>query len=165
MLAHPYGMPRVMSSYEFNDFTEGPPDDAKENILSPTINADGSCGSGRVCEHRWRSTYGMVGFRNQVGNADLTNWWDNGLNQIAFCRGNRGFFILNNDDFDLYEQLPVCLPAGNYCDVISGEVYGGKCTGKTVTVDENGMADFEINTEDDNLMMAIHLGVSISFLE
>jgi alpha-amylase len=25
----------------------------------------------------------------------VNNWWDNGQNQIAFCRGNKGFIAFN----------------------------------------------------------------------
>lgn len=38
MLAHPYGAPRIISSYFFNNINQGPPADRNENILSPTIN-------------------------------------------------------------------------------------------------------------------------------
>ena len=38
---------------------------------------------------------------------DQNDWWDNGSNQISFCRGDRGFFALNNDAYDLIETLQV----------------------------------------------------------
>lgn len=73
MLAWPYGYTRVMSSYYWeqnivngqdeNDWI-GPPHDGSYNIVSPTFNADGSCGNGWICEHRWRQIYNMVEFRN-----------------------------------------------------------------------------------------------------
>jgi len=27
----------------------------------------------------------------------VTNWWDNGNQQIAFCRGKRGFIVFNGE--------------------------------------------------------------------
>lgn len=38
ILAHPYGEPRIMSSYAFDSADQGPPNDDKENIISPSIN-------------------------------------------------------------------------------------------------------------------------------
>lgn len=73
MLGWPYGFTRVMSSYywdqnmvngeDLNDWV-GPPHDGNYDIVSPAINADDSCGSGWICEHRWRQIYNMVKFRN-----------------------------------------------------------------------------------------------------
>ncbi|EPY74923.1 Pancreatic alpha-amylase precursor isoform 9-like protein [Camelus ferus] len=40
----------------------------------------------------------MVMFRNVVDGQSFTNWWDNGNNQVAFGRGNKGFIVFNNDD-------------------------------------------------------------------
>jgi alpha-amylase len=45
-LAWPFGIPRIMSSFAFNDGDQGPPADANGNLRSPTFNADGSCGNG-----------------------------------------------------------------------------------------------------------------------
>lgn len=41
----------------------------------------------------------MVMFRNVAHGQPLLNWWDNGGNQIAFGRGDRGFIVINNDDW------------------------------------------------------------------
>lgn len=37
----------------------------------------------------------------------MNDWWDNGSNQIAFCRGGKGFIAINNDNFDLQQSLQV----------------------------------------------------------
>jgi hypothetical protein len=66
MLAYPYGYPRVMSSFFFDNRDQSPPNNGSEDILSPTINSDGTCGDGWVCEHRWRQIFNMVEFRNVV---------------------------------------------------------------------------------------------------
>ena len=60
-LAWNYGIPRVMSSFDFTGHDQGPPQDANGNLLSPVINADGiSCSDGWICEHRWREISNMV---------------------------------------------------------------------------------------------------------
>lgn len=41
----------------------------------------------------------MVNFRNVVNGQPQSNWWDNQSNQVAFGRGNRGFIVINNDDW------------------------------------------------------------------
>ena len=43
--------------------------------------------SGWFCQHRWVAIAGMVGFRNNVGSAALTNWVSPQGSQIAFGRG------------------------------------------------------------------------------
>lgn len=156
MLAHPFGNPRIMSSFDFNDFNASPPQDSKGKILSPTIHPDNTCSGGWICEHRWRQIYNMVRFRNAANRTSVSNWWDNGGNQIAFCRGKAGFIALNGDNFDLKQNLFTCLRSGTYCDVISGNLENNKCTGKIVKVDENGMAHVEILRTEEDGVLAIH---------
>lgn len=158
MLAHPFGVTRVMSSFAFNDADQGPPTTDGVTIRSPKFNADLSCADGWICEHRWRQIYNMVGFRNVVGTAALQNWWDNGKNQIAFCRGNKGFVAINADSYDLNVSLQTCLPAGTYCDVISGLKSGSNCTGKKVVVGSDGRAQISIGIREEDGTLAIHMG-------
>ncbi|XP_071521195.1 pancreatic alpha-amylase 2a5-like isoform X2 [Panulirus ornatus] len=165
MLAWPYGFTRVMSSYYWdqwwengqdkNDWT-GPPHDDSYNIVGPTFNEDDSCGNGWICEHRWRQIYNMVQFRNVAHGTDMNDWWDNGSNQISFCRGDRGFIAINNDPWDMKETRQTCLTPGTYCDVISGSKIQGSCTGKTVTVAADGTAYIEITTMEEDGVLAIH---------
>ncbi|XP_020281589.1 alpha-amylase 4N-like [Pseudomyrmex gracilis] len=158
MLAHPYGNPRVMSSFSFNNFDDTPPQDVNGNLLSPIINPDNTCDNGFVCEHRWRQIYNMVRFRNVANNTGIENWWDNGQNQIAFCRGQNGFVAINNDRFDLRQTLYTCLQPGVYCDVISGDKINNKCTGKVVNVQQDRKAHVEILTNEEDGVLAIHAG-------
>lgn len=154
-LAWPYGIPRVMSSFEFSNGDQGPPADGNGNLRSPTINADGSCSGGWVCEHRWRQIYQMIGFRNAAGTAGVTNWWDNGSNQIAFGRGNRAFIAINGGG-DLNASLQTGLSAGTYCDVASGRKVGSSCSGISIQVGSNGMANFNIGSGAFDGFIAIH---------
>ena len=64
----------------------------------------------------------MVKFRNVVGSEPLVNWLDNGFHQIAFGRGSKGFVVINNEDSELSQTLQTSLPAGTYCDIISGDL-------------------------------------------
>lgn len=135
MLAWPYGYPKLMSSYDFNDTDQGPPS-------SPVYNgSSANCGNGEwVCEHRWPEIINMVAFRNATNGEAVTNWWDNGSNQIAFGRGDKGFVVINRDENNsLQQELATGLPAGEYCDVISGD----ECS-VTVSVDGSGNASFSV---------------------
>ncbi|KAL7850851.1 hypothetical protein AOLI_G00212070 [Acnodon oligacanthus] len=165
MLAHPYGVTRVMSSYRWdrnivngqdeNDWI-GPPSYDDGTTKPVTINPDSSCGDGWVCEHRWRQIRNMVIFRNLVNGEPLSNWWDNGSNQVAFGRGSRGFIVINNDDWTLDVTLNTGLPGGTYCDVISGQKEGSSCTGKQVQVGGDGRATFNISNSEEDPFIAIH---------
>lgn len=103
----------------------------------------------------------MVRFRHVVGPlALLRKWWDNGSNQIAFCRGRRGFVAFNGDSSQMSQQLITCLPRGTYCDVISGGVSpSNNCTGIKVYVDWTGKAQLSVAS---NSVVAIHVGQKLA---
>lgn len=157
MLAWPHGQPRVMSSYYFNKTDQGPPCNSDESIANVQFK-DGLCTNGWTCEHRWRQIYNMVKFRNLVQDEKVSNWWDNGYYQVAFSRGNKGFIAFNVESYDLDKRLQTGLPEGTYCDVISGNLESGRCTGKTVTVDSNGYAQIHLKVTDEDGVLAIHTG-------
>ncbi|WP_299490004.1 alpha-amylase family protein [Acaryochloris sp. IP29b_bin.137] len=150
MLAWPYGYPKVMSSYEFSSFNQGPPSDGSGNTNN--IYADDSdspnCFNEWKCEHRWRPISNMVAFRNYTQPSFFTtDWWDNGQNQIAFGRGDRGFVVINRQSGpDLSRSFQTSLPAGSYCNVIQGDYDSGSntCSGDTVVVDTNGQAQITV---------------------
>jgi len=52
-----------------------------------------------------------------------------------------------------------CLPAGTYCDVITGSKSNGDCTGKTVTVGNDGIAYIMILYYEEDGVLAIHADV------
>jgi len=52
-----------------------------------------------------------------------------------------------------------CLPAGTYCDVISGSNSNGVCTGKTVNVGSDGKANIVILHNEEDGVLAIHAWV------
>lgn len=88
----------------------------------------------------------MVGFHNNVGSAPMANWVSQGANQIAFGRGKSqlevkdlvlracntgtlGYVAINNADTAWNANFATSLPDDIYCDVITGSVSNGKCTG------------------------------------
>lgn len=77
-----------MSSYEFRDPNEGPPHEADYSTADVTINADGTCGGGWVCEHRWPAIGNMVAFRNNVAGTDVSHYLQEG-DVVGFARGTK----------------------------------------------------------------------------
>jgi alpha-amylase len=144
-LAWTYGIPRIMSSFDFEDGDQGPPKDSKGNLQSPIFNADGSCGGGWVCEHRWKAIANMVKFRNSVRGTSVSKWWDNGDNQIAFSRGARGFIAFNGQvGANMNMRIETDLPVGTYCDVISGGKVAAACSGASFVVGADGFVQVNI---------------------
>ncbi|MFE1960960.1 carbohydrate-binding module family 20 domain-containing protein [Streptomyces sp. NPDC059479] len=137
MLAWPYGSPDVHSGYEFGSNDAGPPNGG-------TVNACYS--DGWKCQHAWREISSMVGFRNTTRGQAVTNWWDNGGDQIAFGRGSAGYVAINHEVSSLTRTFQTSLAGGTYCDVQSG---------RAVTV--NGSGQFTA-TLGPNTAVALHTG-------
>ena len=57
-------------------------------------------------------------------------------------------------------MFQTCLPAGTYCDVISGSKSNGTCTGKRVIVSSGGRANIVILSYEEDGVLAIHADVS-----
>ena len=106
----------------------------------------------RFCQHRWPAIAGMVGFRNNVGNAPLTGWVSPSSQQIAFARGtyqrlcckgrahvqgtgSLGFVAINNADNAWSATFSTGLPRGWYCNVFDGMPYMGTCSGTSYVED------------------------------
>ncbi|WP_305785759.1 carbohydrate-binding module family 20 domain-containing protein [Symbioplanes lichenis] len=152
MIAYPYGVPQVMSGYEFSSYDQGPPSSADGTTKAT------DCSSGWVCEHRERTTANMVGLRNAAAGTGLTNWWSNGSSQIAFGRGDKAYVAFNRSGTALTRTFATGLPAGTYCDVMSGDVTSGTCTGTTVSVDGSGNA---ATTVPANGVVALHVNARV----
>ena len=134
-LAWDYGTPMVLSDYAFSGYDQGPPGGGGNSIATP------SCGTGTwQCEERWPAIAGMVGWHNAAGAAPVANWWSDGSNAIAFSRGSAAWVAINAESAPVTEDFSTGLPAGIYCDVISGAAAAGGCTGGTVTVTAAGQA-------------------------
>lgn len=114
MLAWPYGYPQIMSSYAFTGGDDGPPAGA-------SLDANGACAAGWICEHRWPRVEAMVAFRNATtGTFAVTDWWSDGDRRIAFGRGADGFVVVNGATSEMKQTLQTALPAGTYADVLGG---------------------------------------------
>lgn len=156
MLAHPYeGVGRVMSSFDFVDTNTPPPQDSNGNLISPGFNSDNTCTNGYICEHRWREIYAMVKFRNVVEGTGINDWQTLADQQVAFCRGNKGFIVFNNEG-NIDRTVHACVPPGEYCDVISGDLVNGKCTGRVVVVDQNCDTHISLYESEMDGVIAIH---------
>jgi alpha-amylase len=119
---------------------------------------------GWICEHRNRYVAGMVGFRKATAGGNVGNLWDNGKNQLAFSRGDRGFVVINHEASALTKSLPTGLAPGKYCDVLSadfGPAAGAtpaSCSGTVVDVDTAGSANFNVPADG---ATAIHVGAKL----
>ncbi len=156
MLAWPYGEPVVMSSYDFTDADAGPPSTDQSGTTKDT-----ACGQdGWVCEHRWQSTEGMVGFHNVVKGTGVDRWWeDPSGNAVAFARGDRGYVVVNNATAPITgRSFQTSMPAGTYCDVVHGALVDGKCSGPSVTVNADGWFTADVGNLD---ALAIDVGAKV----
>lgn len=159
------GYPRIFSGYSWPEEIVGGVDENWELPppgSPPEFLPDGKgCEHGEyglVCEHRWEALQNMITFHNRAnyGNLSMDNFWTNGYQQAAFSRGSYpafGFVVINNGINDLVEELATGLVGGVYCDLMTGPIEG--CTGRNITVDEDGMATFKIPAFDSNPVIVI----------
>ena len=160
MLAWPYGHAQLHSGYRFSNHDQGPPSaspfDASGN---PLINQSWDF------IHRWSNISNMVKFRSTVAGTGV-DWFVSGTgNQIAFARGNKGFVAINNDGAAWNASLQTMLPAGTYCNVVSGQVNaaGTGCTGGSHTVGSNGIVTVSIagNNGTSTPAVALHINQKV----
>ena len=147
MLAQPYGYPSILSSYAFDcpaGNSMGPPSDAAghTNNVSCATSLETALVGQWVCEHRDPYLRNMVAFRKLTAGTDVNHWWDNGASAIAFSRGDKGFVALNNETVSVSVSVTVGLPAGTYCDLLTGGKAGGVCIGRTIVVDATNSVQF-----------------------
>jgi alpha-amylase len=157
MLTWPYGYPALMSSYEFTDTEAGPPSvDGKTKRVHDGERLD-CFGSDWVCEHRRPQIANMVAFRNHtLSDWHVDNWWDNGNNQIAFGRGDKGFVVINKEDSALDRTLETGMPPGRVLQCLGRRHHRRDCSGSTITVDRERTARFRVPA-----MAAIHVGQKV----
>ncbi|KHJ99108.1 alpha amylase, catalytic domain protein [Oesophagostomum dentatum] len=149
MLAWPYGYPRVMSSFYFHNNDQGPPSAGPKGgyeTKSPWFDEDLTCNpsSGWVCEHRWPTTREMVKFRSAVAGTSVSEVITEQM-RLAFAREGKGFFAVNGNGESWKRTFQTSLPSGQYCDVWSGYLKDGKCTGKTIIVNKHGSAEIDVS--------------------
>ncbi|MFK0253140.1 carbohydrate-binding module family 20 domain-containing protein [Streptomyces sp. NPDC090445] len=137
MLAWPYGSPDVHSGYEWTDKDAGPPNGGQ---------VAGCYRDGWKCQHAWPEISSMVALRNAARGQAVTNWWDNGNDQIAFGRGGKAYVAINHEGAALTRTFQTSLPAGDYCDVQSG---------RNVSVGADGRFTATLGS---NTALALHVG-------
>ena len=149
MLAWPYGTPNVYSGYKFDKNDEGAPGATDISVPDVTCGKD----SNWQCSQRWTSIRGMVGFYNAVQGAKVTNWQDDGDNNVAFSREKKGFLAINNSLDEKEVSYKTDLPDGEYCNVYAA----GDCS-KTVKV-ANGEVKTKIGARE---AVALHVNATKS---
>lgn len=163
MLAFPYGYPQVMSSYRFDHPDQGPPSDSEGRTRSVYQNGQNRCFEEWICEHRRQPIAQMVGFRNYTASRfELTDWWSNDRNQIAFGRGDRGFVVINREAQPLTHTFQTQLPVGVYCNVIQSQLAadGQGCIdpGAAVVVNAQGQFTTTVGRME---AIALHVGARV----
>ncbi|PAU67482.1 type I pullulanase [Bifidobacterium criceti] len=130
MLAYDYGTPRLISDYKYDNKDDGAPGATAVSV--PDVDFDKECSTKDGdwnCQQRWTTTRGMIAFHNYVDGTAVEQWQDDGTNNIAFSRGDKGFVAINNSTEDKEAEYATSMPDGEYCDV-----YAVQDCSKTVTV-------------------------------
>jgi len=137
MLAHPYGYPKVMSSYFFDNHDAGPPGQAVHD------GGNVKCFNGQpwVCEHRWIPIANMVAWRKTAGTNGITAWHTYSGNTISFCRGAVACIAMNRQGSTWNANVHFTVPAGTYCNIIEDD---NPSTCPKITVNTDGSASFEV---------------------
>ncbi|KZP26813.1 glycoside hydrolase family 13 protein [Athelia psychrophila] len=154
MLGYDYGTPTVLSGYKFSGYDDGAPNNG-------TGTCTGNTGTGGwICQHRWTPVIGMVGFHNNAGTKNVTDWFSPNSELIAFGRGSSGFVAINNQNTDWDSaSFSTSMDAGSYCDVTTGNMTSNACTGTKVTVTSGGAITITVPSYG---AIAIHSGAMLS---
>ncbi|MEG9493275.1 MAG: alpha amylase C-terminal domain-containing protein, partial [Microbacterium aurum] len=165
MLADDYGTPVVYSGYAFSDRDAGAPQDADGRVTGWTCAgvtgprdeyADGE----GVCTEAWTAIAGLLELRRVAADAPRLPGIGDG-DVYGFEREGRALLLVNPSTADAAATVPVGLPDGDYCDVISGgagAVTSGGCAGATVTV-TGGNVTADVPAEG---AVALHIGARLS---
>jgi alpha-amylase len=147
MLAWPYGYPKVMSSYHFDDFDQGPPS-------NPPIDINGVCADGWECEHRNPAIASMVGFRKQTVGQPVRDWTQPDTSVIAFSRGDKGLVAINTGASIADAQFSTGLAPGQYCNIIAAG-NTSVCPDNAITIAADGTVSISLPPMS---AVAIHTG-------
>ncbi len=154
MLAWPFGVPKIMSSFRFKAHDDGYP---IKNVWDGDRDCGFEAGSGWVLQHRWVAIANMVLFHRLTSRAQgVAHIWAQG-NQLAFARVQQepgksivaiGFVVINATDEVLQRKFDTGLPDGIYYNLIASNLIGGKMHGDTVRVTDYGKAEIMIKPYD-----------------
>jgi alpha-amylase len=136
MLGWPYGYPKVMSSYRFEDSDQGPPDSRPVE--------DGICTSDWVCEHRRTAMTGMVGFRKTTEGTAVTDLQAFAEKVLSFGRGDKGHIVINISEETIDGTFVTRMKTGEYCNVIAAGTAENDCGGWSVSIGEGGVMQVSV---------------------
>jgi len=154
MFAWPFGIPKVMSSFRFNNQDDPIPNtpvwqNGRNTCFDP--------GSPWVCQHRWNAIANMVLLRKKTEQAEgVSHIWAEG-NQVAFARSYQkpgeyvaslAFIVINATAKPLRRRFDTGLVAGKYIDLITGYLKDGEMQGQTIQVKDYGFAEIEVKPYD-----------------
>jgi len=130
-LATPYGYPKVLSGFSFENHDEGPP-----------AYPSNRCSSGWLCDHRKPQIANMVAWRTIAADHPMAHVvTDNTGNHLAFARG-AAFVAFNRDEHqDWHVSATTGLPIGAYCNVALSDTLAG-CP--LIQFDTYGLANFTV---------------------
>lgn len=154
MLAWPFGIPKIMSSFRFNNSDDPiPKTRVWQNGQSTCFDAD----SPWVAQHRWNAIANMVLFRKKTKDAaGISHVFACG-NQVAFARTYQkvgeyvtsyGFVVINDTADTLSRRFETGLPSGNYHDFISSYIKEGKMQGLIIKVEDYGFVNITVKPFD-----------------
>jgi alpha-amylase len=141
-LTEPYGDPMLYSGFAFSDFNAAPTLKNGYNVCNTGTGVKTSYTEGyMICTDRWTAVQGMIRCHKFVQGEVKTRHYSDKY-AYAYARGTKGFVLFNSASSTKAFTVKTGLPAGVYCDVVSGgkdpvKVVKGKrtCVGLTVTVD------------------------------
>ncbi|MCL6289157.1 alpha-amylase family protein [Streptomyces sp. ATCC51928] len=119
--------PTVYAGFEFENKDDSPPADPNGFVT------DTDCSNGWYCLNRDPRITGMVGWRNAVGDAEMTGVQAPQQNVIGIGRGDRGLVALNNSESEVGAEFTTTMADGAYCNVLDDcatkvAVSGGKAS-------------------------------------
>lgn len=154
MLAWPFGIPKIMSSFRFNQKNDPIP---TTPIWQNNFNTCFDKNSPWVGQHRWNALSNMVLFRSKTKHATgIGHVWTT-EHQIAFARLHQkpkqhiisvGFVVINNTEHTLKQRFETGLPDNNYLDLIHGNINDKSPTAPKIKVENFGFADLEVAPYD-----------------
>lgn len=159
MLAGDYGEPVVYSGYAFPTLEPdlGPAQDSDGAVIDavcPTeLGARTYAPQEWVCQHRWQAIEGMVGWRMTAGQEPVADV-EAEPDHLAMHRGE-AVLLMNSGAEDNQVTYVTPLPAGTYCDVITGVSTAQGCSGGSVEVDEGGTVSLTVPGQS---AIAFHVG-------
>lgn len=117
MLTWPYGYPQIYSGYQFQNYDDGPPVDAKKMTLQ-SLDKNGNCLAPWTCTHRDTEVANLVAFRNYTDSSFFASkiWSLPGV--LSFSRGHEGHVVINSSTSKQTLNVLTDLADGVYCNIL-----------------------------------------------